>query len=309
MKTAFLFPGQGAQSVGMGRDLYDTFPIARELFDRADAVLGRDLKRICFEGPDEELRKTENTQPAVLLVSYILAKLLEQEGIVPEASAGFSLGEYSALAAAGIIPFDEALTLVRARGLIIEKSYPAGKGGMAAVLGLDDKTVENICARFGDEVTAVNYNCPNQIVISGEKTALEKACALCDEAGAKRTMMLNVSGPFHSPLLKSGHDALAAEIGARTFAPLNGYKVLSNTTGDYHHDASLRDTLATHMHSPVYWKKCMERLFADGFDTFVEVGPGKVLSGFMKSIDRSRKCYSVSDATSLAETVKAIRGN
>ncbi len=306
MKIAFLFPGQGAQAVGMGKDLYDNYPAARELFDKADDILGAPIKKICFEGPEEDLKKTENTQPAILLHSYICYRLLEETGITADAFGGFSLGEYTALTACGAIKFEDALNLVRKRGLIIENAYPAGKGGMGAILGLEDRVVEDICRDAGGVVVAANYNCPGQLVISGEKAAVEKACDIADEKGAKRTVILNVSGPFHSPLLKEGSEKLRAEIDKIEIGRLDCKNVISNTTADYHKDPEIRETLVRHMYSPVRWNNSIQKLIADGFDTFIELGPGRVLTGFMRSIDRSKQALNVADSDSLKKTIEAI---
>lgn len=306
MKIAFLYPGQGAQYVGMGKDIYENFSIAKNIFDKADEILNAPLKKICFEGPEEELKKTENTQPAVLLVSYICSKLLEAEGVKIDAFAGFSLGEYTALTASGVINIEDALNLVRKRGLIIENAYPAGKGGMAAVLGLDDNVVEDTCKKVDGVVVPVNYNCPGQLVISGEKQAVEKACDLLERAGAKRTIILNVSGPFHSPLLKEGSIKLKEEIDKIKFNSIDGKKIVSNLTADYHNN-NLKETIVRHMYSPVLWSKSIVKLINDGFDTFVEVGPGKVLSGFMRSIDKTKKAISVRDLESLKEALTILK--
>jgi len=308
MKIAVLFAGQGAQAVGMGKDLYEYSQFAREMFDLSEDVLKTPLKKICFDGPEEELKKTENTQPAVLLLSYICYKLLENEGIKFDAYAGFSLGEYSALTACGVFDIKDGLRLVRERGLIIENAYPSGKGGMGAILGLDDNIVEEICSKVAGIVVPVNYNCPGQLVISGEKEAVEKACDMADEAGAKRSVILNVSGPFHSPLLKDGGDKLGEVLDTININSLNGKKVVSNLTADYHSDGELKSALMKHMYSPVLWSKSINKLINEGFDTFIEVGPGRVLTGFMRSIDKTKTALSVRDVESLKSVIEKIKG-
>lgn len=307
MKTTLLFSGQGAQAVGMGKDLYENFAIAKECFDEAESILNTPFKKICFEGPDEDLRKTENTQPAVLIVSYILAKLLENEGITIDAFAGFSLGEYSALTASGVIDFNAAIKLVQQRGLIMEKAVPNGKGGMAAILGLEDEQVEEVCRNTDGIVVPANYNCPMQLVISGEKEAVEKACALADEKGAMRSVILNVSGPFHSPLLKDASTELKSVLDGINFNPLNNKKVMSNVTADYHTEGNIKDLLKQQMYSPVKWTDSIRKLISDGYDTFIEVGPGRVLTGFMRSIDRTPQAISIRDAKSLEQALETLK--
>lgn len=308
MKIALLFAGQGSQTVGMGKDLYDNFKIAKELFDKAEDVLKTPIKKICFEGPDEELKKTENTQPAVLLLSYICYKLLESEGFTFDTFAGFSLGEYSALTAAGVININDALTLVRKRGLIMEKAVPEGKGGMAAVLGLSDEEVEKICNEVEGIVVPANYNCPGQLVISGEKEAVLKAADIAENRGAKRVVVLNVSGPFHSPLLENASKELKSVLDLINFNSLNGKKVLSNVTAETHSDSSIKEFLVKQMYSPVKWNKTIENLISAGYDTFIEVGPGKVLTGLMRSIDKSKAAYSVNNLESFKTVVEKLRG-
>ncbi len=307
MKGALLFSGQGAQYVGMGKDYYVNYDIAKKLFDLAESVLNKPLKKICFEGPDEELKKTENTQPAVLLISYISYKLLENEGFVFDTYSGFSLGEYSALTASGVIKIEDALKLVRDRGLVFEEAVPSGIGGMAAILGLEDNQVENICNKIDGIVVPANYNCPGQLVISGEKEAVEKACDQADQAGAKRTVILNVSGPFHSPLLKEASGKLKDILEKVNFKPLGNKKVLSNVTANYHEENQIKDLLVKQMYSPVRWRYSIEKLINDGCDTFIELGPGKVLTGFMRSIDREKKALNIGDVDSLKKAIEILK--
>ncbi|MBN2545878.1 MAG: ACP S-malonyltransferase [Spirochaetes bacterium] len=307
MKIALLFAGQGAQFVGMGKDLYDNFDTAKKIFDEAESILNSPIKKVCFEGPEEELKKTENTQPAVLLLSYICYKLLENEGFKFETFAGFSLGEYSALTSSNVIALNDSLNLVRQRGLIMEKAVPEGKGGMAAVLGLSDKEVEQICKDAGGIVVPANYNCPGQLVISGEKEAVIKAADLADQRGAKRTVILNVSGPFHSPMLENASLELKNVLDKITFNKLSDKKVMSNVTANYHSDNEIKSMLVKQMHSPVLWRKCIENLISQGYDTFVELGPGRVLTGFMRSIDRTKKALSVNNLDSLKTVIEELK--
>lgn len=309
MKIAALFTGQGSQYVGMGKDLYNNYPLVKFRMDKTSEILGCDIEKICFEGPEEDLKKTENTQPAIYMISFICYRLLENAGIKFDAYAGFSLGEYSALAASGRLPYEDGVKLVQERGLIMERAVPAGAGAMAAVLGLEDSAVENVCAKVKSGIVVpANYNCPGQLVISGEKAAVEEACALATEAGAKRAVILNVSGPFHSPMLKDASNQLKEKLDALTFQA-GAAPVYSNVTALPHNQETLKDMLVKQMYSPVQWRKTIENLLAEGFDTFIEVGPGKTLAGFVRKIDRSATIYSVNNVESFEATVKALKNN
>lgn len=307
MKIAALFTGQGSQYVGMGKDLYDNYPLVKFRMDKTSEILGCDIEKICFEGPEEDLKKTENTQPAIYMISFICYRLLENAGVKFDAYAGFSLGEYSALAASGRLTYEDGVKLVQERGIIMERAVPAGAGAMAAILGLEDSVVEDVCAKVKSGIVVpANYNCPGQLVISGEKAAVEEACALASEAGAKRAVVLNVSGPFHSPMLKEASVQLKEKLDALTFQEGNAL-VYSNVTAMPHSQETLKDMLVKQMYSPVQWRKTIENLLADGFDTFVEVGPGKTLAGFVRKIDRNATIYSVSNVESFETTVKALK--
>ncbi len=308
MKTAVLFAGQGSQFVGMAKDLYENNKMAKEICDRADELLGINLSSICFNGPDEQLMKTENTQPAILMMSYICYKLIEEAGIKADAYAGFSLGEYSALTSAGYISFDDGIRLVKERGLIMDRAVKGMNGGMAAVMGLEDAQVEEACSKVNGVVVPANYNCPGQLVISGEMSAVEEACKLCTEAGAKRAILLKVSGPFHSPLLKVAAGELKTALDNVKFAEGLDKKVVSNVTAVYHKESKIKDMLVEQMYSPVRWRKSMEALVNEGYDTFIEVGPGKTLNGFMKKIAPNVNVYNVGSVESFEATVKAIKG-
>ncbi len=307
MKTALLFAGQGSQYVGMGKDLYDAYPIAKKYYDQAEDILKTPIKEICFNGPEDKLKATENTQPAILLISYVVYKILESEGLVSDTFAGFSLGEYSALTSAGIIKFEDAIKLVRDRGLIMDEAVKGIDGGMAAILGLEDEQVEEICSKVEGLVVPANYNCPGQLVISGEKSAVEKACDLAESMDAKRTVILNVSGPFHSPLLEKASENLKKVLDKIEFLPMGSKKILSNVTANYHVEAQIKEALVRQMYSPVRWRKTIENLISEGYDTFIEIGPGKTLSGFMKSIDRSKTALNSGNVETIQKTLENIK--
>jgi len=314
-KISFLFPGQGSQSVGMGRDLYEQFPVARRVFEEADETLGFSLSQLCFEGPEETLKLTENTQPAILTVSYAAAMVLAERGVTPALAAGHSLGEYSAHVAAGTLTFADAVRAVRNRGRYMQEAVPAGEGAMAAILALSVEKIAEICALAaadtGKPVSAANLNSPDQTVISGALDAVEQAAALCKEAGAKRTVMLPVSAPFHCALMQPAQDRLAADLAALNFlAP--SVPVAANvdaafvTTGD-----AARDALVRQVTGAVRWVECIHLLIAEGMTHqspthFIEVGPGKVLCGLMRQIDRNQKALNVEDAASLEKTLAAL---
>jgi len=307
MKTALLFAGQGSQYVGMGKDLYDAYPIAKKYYDQAEDILKTPIKEICFNGPEDKLKATENTQPAILLISYVVYKILESEGLVSDTFAGFSLGEYSALTSAGIIKFEDAIKLVRDRGLIMDEAVKGIDGAMAAILGLEDEQVEEICSKVEGLVVPANYNCPGQLVISGEKSAVEKACDLAESMDAKRTVILNVSGPFHSPLLEKASENLKKVLDKIEFLPMGSKKILSNVTANYHVEAQIKEALVRQMYSPVRWRKTIENLISEGYDTFIEIGPGKTLSGFMKSIDRSKTALNSGNVETIQKTLENIK--
>lgn len=303
-KVAFVFPGQGSQVIGMGRDLVAKFSYTKKLFDSASAALGFDLEKLCFEGPESELKKTEITQPAILTVSAICLEALRSfGGVKPDAAAGHSLGEYSALYATGALSLTDAVKLVNMRGKFMQTAVPLGEGTMAAILGLDHNIVKEICIKASTvgTVEAANINSPGQIVISGKVAGVREAMKLCKEAGAKRTIELQVSAPFHSSLMKPAADMLAVELDKLQIKNCS-VPVVSNVTADYVTDAAaIKELLVRQMTSPVQWEGSIAKMTADGFDSFIEIGPGKVLTGLIKKISPKAKLYNIFDAASLAE--------
>jgi [acyl-carrier-protein] S-malonyltransferase len=301
MKIAFLFPGQGAQYIGMGKELYDNYDIVKQVFDKADSILDQDFVNLIFSGSEEDIKKTENTQPGILMVSTGISELLKQKGIVPAMTAGLSLGEYSALVAANAISYEDALPLVRKRGQLMNEAVPAGQGTMAAVLGLDAESLLACCDKASEYgvVGIANYNCPGQLVLSGEVAAVEKASELAKEAGARRIVPLQVSGPFHSPLLKTAGDALAKELESITVkAP--EIPVITNVEAKPIQDpASIKKLLVDQVSHSVRWEDSVRYMISQGVDVFIEVGPGKALTGFMKKIDKTATVYNVEDMASL----------
>jgi [acyl-carrier-protein] S-malonyltransferase len=301
MKTAFIFPGQGAQYAGMGQDLYDRYPEAREVFDSADRVLGFSLSSLCFTGPEEALKLTENTQPAILAVSVAACRVLQAKGIKPDCVAGHSLGEYSALVAAGALRLEDGVALVRRRGRYMQEAVPAGVGAMAALLGVDLAKVEDICARAaqGQVVAPANLNSDSQIVIAGHQAAVERAAAMAKDAGAKRAIMLQVSAPFHCELLKPAEERLAPEIDACAFADPCCSVITNVDAQPIATAAAARDGLKRQVSRPVRWQQSVQWMIAQGVDTFVELGPGKVLSGLVRAADKSVRTFNVEDEKSL----------
>lgn len=305
-KTALLFAGQGAQVVGMGKDLAGKFPSAQEWFDRAKGVLGYDLGQICFSGPEAELTKTEHAQPGIFLVSWVAWELLK--GRVPEltfeATAGLSLGEFTALAAAGALDFEDGLRLVRQRGRFMQEACDSTHGTMAAVIGLDENPTREVCAEAG--VVLANLNCPGQLVISGETERIARACDLARAKGARRALPLTVAGAYHSPLMASAQSKLAAELERVEVNPPQ-VPVISNVTAQPHASPeTIRARLVEQVTSPVRWEESMRHLLAQGFDRFIELGPGSALSGFMKRIDKRATMLNVADAASLEATIASL---
>jgi [acyl-carrier-protein] S-malonyltransferase len=298
---AFLFPGQGSQYAGMGKDLADNFPASRQIFEEADEALSFSISRLCFEGPAEELQLTENTQPAILTVSVAAFKALQAEGVrMPDFVAGHSLGEYSALVAVGAIPLAEAVRTVRARGRYMQDAVPVGTGAMAAVLGGDRTAIEKACeeASGGQVCSVANINSPNQVVIAGNVEAVDRAVELL-KGIAKRVLKLNVSAPFHCALMKPAQDLLSFELGQLAFNEPNIPVITNVDARPTTAPADLRNALLRQVSAPVRWVESMELLLQQGISTFVEVGPGKVLSGLMRQINREANCLNVEDAASL----------
>jgi len=307
-KTALLFAGQGAQVVGMGKDLAEKFPSAKAWFDRANSVLGYDLTSICFNGPEAELTKTENAQPGIFLVSWVAFQLLKEHvpSLTFQATAGLSLGEFTALAAADAISFGDGLKLVRQRGRFMQEACEATLGGMAAIIGLDEAPTREVCAQAG--VVLANLNCPGQLVISGETEKIAQACELAKAKGARRALPLAVAGAYHSPLMASAQSKLQAELAHANIRQSN-VTVVSNVSAQPHSDAeSIRSRLVEQVTNSVRWEESMRYLLAQGFTRFIELGPGSALSGFMKRIDKNAIMLNVADIASLETTSRALAG-
>jgi len=305
-QTAFHFPGQGSKAVGMGQDLAHHCPVARQTFEEADDALGIKISQLCFEGPEDELRLTENTQPAILTASVAAWRVLQEKGIKPAFVAGHSLGEYSAHVTAGTMSFADAVRTVRNRGKYMQEAVPVGTGSMAAILGMAPVAVANICndAAQGEVCEAANINSPEQIVISGHVAAVERAVKLADERGAKRAKVLPVSAPFHCSLMKPAQERLAVVLEGLQLQPPR-FPVVCNVDARPVEDAErAREALVDQVTGSVRWSQSMEWLIARGVQTFVEVGPGKVLCGLMRQIDRSKKCLNVEDEASLQKTLE-----
>ena len=303
-KIAFLFPGQGAQKAGMGQDFYEKFPSAKEIFDQASQWLSLDMKELCFEKNDR-LDLTEYTQAALVTTCLAMEKVVEESGLYPDVTAGLSLGEYCAIAVSGGMSVKDAITTVRKRGILMEQAVPAGEGAMAAVLGLDAKEIERVIKATEAEIA--NYNCPGQIVITGPKAAVEEASLKLKEAGARRVLPLAVSGPFHSSLLENAGKELERELEHIEFSKLQ-IPYVTNVTAEYVTDIEqTKELLAKQISSSVRWQQSVERMLADGVDTFVEIGPGKTLTGFMKKIAPEVRTYNIQkteDLEQLAELIK-----
>lgn len=309
-KLAFVFPGQGAQAVGMGKDLFEQYDVAKRLFAEADEALGYSIKDMCFEGPADDLKLTANTQPAILTVSVIVNEILKEHGVQPDVAGGHSLGEYSALVAAGVLSFKDAVALVHKRGRYMQEAVPVGEGGMAAIIGLDDEAIAAACEKAtkeAGEVQPVNFNCPGQTVIAGTTHGVEKAVEELKAAGAKKAVVLPVSAPFHSTLMKPAAEKLAAELDKVAIHDA-AFPVVSNFTGELETKAEeIKANLVAQADHPVRWIACVKTMQAFGADTFVEAGPGKTLCGFNRRIDRSIKSLNVENLESLQKTLDYLK--
>jgi len=308
-KTAFIFPGQGSQAVGMGKDFFDSFSAARQVFEEADDALGFSLSKMCFEGNSEDLQLTANTQPAILTASIAILRAMETEGIrKPEFVAGHSLGEYSALVAAGSLAFSDAVRIVRKRGEFMQEAVPVGVGAMAAILGLDLNSLEDVCneASQGMICSAANINSPSQIVIAGDAEAVDRACEIAKARGAKRAIRLNVSAPFHCALMMPAQDRLEKLLEEFSFADLE-VPIVENVSAETNSSgARAREALVNQVSNPVRWVESVEMMITSGVNTFVEIGPGKVLSGLVRQINREVKTFNFEVADGLREAVKSF---
>jgi len=308
MKTAFLFPGQGAQSVGMGADIAGAFAECNELYDRANDVLGYDLKSICFEGPEERLNSTSVSQPAIFVTSAAILSVIRSGSVLPpikaDVAAGLSLGEYTALYAAGALEFDEALGLVQERGRAMQAAADAADGAMVSIMGLDPDKVQALCdeASQGKILQPANFNCPGQIVISGESDACDRAAALAEKYGAMRAIKLKVAGAFHTEMMAPAAESLARMLGQSNIVAPRGVKVIANVNVLYYDDAEMiRSGLVRQLVEPIFWQDCMVKLLAEGVDTFYEIGPGRVLTGLMKRIRRKTTIVNVSSLAAIEQ--------
>lgn len=303
-RIAFIYPGQGAQVCGMGQDFYEQTETGKKVFDLATEILGFSLPELCFEKNDR-LDITEYTQAAMVTTSIAMTKVLEENGVKPDVTAGLSLGEYCALYAAGVMSEKDAIATVRQRGILMQEAVPVGQGAMAAVLAMDASAIEEVIADI-DGVQIANYNCPGQIVISGKKEAVETACEKLKEVGAKRTIMLNVSGPFHSKMLTGAGEKLG-EVLASVEVHKPQIPYVANVTAAYVTEADeVKPLLTKQVSSSVRWQQSVETMLADGVDTFIEIGPGKTLAGFMRKIDRSAKVYNVEKLEDVQKVVEAL---
>ena len=304
-KLAFVFPGQGAQKVGMGKDFYDNYDVAKKMFKEADEALGYSIMKMCFEGPEEDLKLTANTHPAILTISCIANEILKENGIQPEITGGHSLGEYSALVAAGVLNFQDAVALVHKRGSYMQEAVPVGEGGMAAIIGVDRDKIVEVCQQVSAEspVQAVNFNCPGQIVIAGATKGVELAVEELKAAGAKKAVILPVSAPFHSTLMKPAAEKLAVELDKVTISDAK-IPVVANVSAEILTKAEdIKASLVAQAASPVLWEDCVARMKEFGADVLLEAGPGKTLCGFNRRIDKTITSLNVEDVASLEKSL------
>ena len=311
MKTAFLFPGQGAQVVTMGKEIAEAFPAVAEIFEKANSIVGFDLSRICFEGPPEQLNTTTISQPAIFVTSAAILEVLKTnpsaQSLRPDVTAGLSLGEYSALYAAGLISFEDALLLVQKRGQAMQAAADATDGGMVGIIGLDEEKVNQLCAEAsdGEILAAVNFNCPGQIVISGSKPACGRAQELAAKYGAIKAVRLEVAGAFHTQMMSGAADVLKEALASCDISEPADIKVIANINADYYENAEkIAQGLTKQLTCPILWQKCMQKLIADGVENFYEIGPGRVLTGLMKRISRKTKVINLSNIQAINELLK-----